>query len=393
MFESAEIDHEIPKSEYEAMVDELRARLLEAQRTLLEQSKQAVLVVIAGVDGGGKGETVQLINSWLDPRQVRTVAFGDPSDEERDRPPLWRYWRMLPPKGKVGIFAGSWYSQPIADRIVGKMKRAEMDDQLDDINRFESRTNISEIEIHKDSPALLRNLHEQTHGHNDAPVQPPQGAVVVAHDLSPSRTAMLDKKNVLGFATDVGGTSNDRYRLLRGGMSAEREALGCSHRLSLEHETRRHQDSPRSDGRSNGLQWNSLCPLVGTTSWTWGLGVRVARDVPPDPERVGGTQHQAGLGLRASGPLPASMRLDASLRYTRLADRDGYSPLLENGAAREIGQTQFNLELTRPLGAFFGGRGNGTEWVLQLQHTRQSSNLVIFRYQGTSTFSGLRARW
>jgi hypothetical protein len=194
-------------------------------------------------------------------------------------------------------------------------------------------------------------------------------------------------------ATDVGGTSNDRYRLLRGGMSAEREALGCSHRLSIEHETRRHQDTPRSDGRSNGLQWNSLCPLVGTTSWTWGVGLRIARDVPPDPERVGGTQHQAGLGLRATGPLPGSMRLDASLRYTRLADRDGYSPLLENGAAREIGQAQFNLELTRPLGAFFGGRGNGTEWVLQLQHTRQGSNLVIFRYQGTSTFSGLRARW
>ncbi len=137
MFESAEIDHEIPKSEYEAMVDELRARLLEAQRTLLEQSKQAVLVVIAGVDGGGKGETVQLINSWLDPRQVRTVAFGDPSDEERDRPPLWRYWRMLPPKGKVGIFFDSWYTAPLAGRAYGDWGQAQFDRAVERASRFE----------------------------------------------------------------------------------------------------------------------------------------------------------------------------------------------------------------------------------------------------------------
>ena len=51
---------------------------------------------------------------------------------------MWRYWRALPPKGKVGIFAGSWYSQPITDRINGTMRRADLDERLDDINRFET---------------------------------------------------------------------------------------------------------------------------------------------------------------------------------------------------------------------------------------------------------------
>jgi polyphosphate:AMP phosphotransferase len=137
MFESAEVDHEISKDEYDRMEEELREQLLAAQIALREQGKQAVLVVIAGVDAAGKGETVQLINTWLDPRRVHTFAFGDPSDEERDRPPLWRYWRVLPPKGEVGIFFDSWYNAPLQAYVAGEIDGAEFDRAIDRANRFE----------------------------------------------------------------------------------------------------------------------------------------------------------------------------------------------------------------------------------------------------------------
>lgn len=137
MFESAEVDHQISKDEYNRMEEELREQLLAAQLALREQGKQAVLVVIAGVDAAGKGETVQLINTWLDPRRVHTFAFGDPSDEERDRPPLWRYWRVLPPKGEVGIFFDSWYNAPLQQYVAGEIDAAEFDRAIDRANRFE----------------------------------------------------------------------------------------------------------------------------------------------------------------------------------------------------------------------------------------------------------------
>lgn len=137
MFESAEVDHEISKDEYNTMEEELREQLLAAQLALREQGKQAVLVVIAGVDAAGKGETVQLINTWLDPRRVHTFAFGEPSDEERDRPPLWRYWRVLPPKGEVGIFFDSWYNAPLQAYVAGEIDAAEFDRAIDRANRFE----------------------------------------------------------------------------------------------------------------------------------------------------------------------------------------------------------------------------------------------------------------
>ena len=43
-------------------------------------------------------------------------------------------------KGRVGIFAGSWYSSPIHDRIDGILSKAALDQRIDQINRFASRT-------------------------------------------------------------------------------------------------------------------------------------------------------------------------------------------------------------------------------------------------------------
>jgi polyphosphate:AMP phosphotransferase len=137
MFEAAEIDHGIDKEEYARLVPELRAQLLDAQHSLLESKRASVVVVVAGVEGAGKGEAVNLLNSWLDPRYVRTHGMGDPSSEETEKPYLWRFWRRLPPRGQIAIFFGSWYTQPILDKAYGESNDSNMDKALERIRRFE----------------------------------------------------------------------------------------------------------------------------------------------------------------------------------------------------------------------------------------------------------------
>jgi polyphosphate:AMP phosphotransferase len=137
MFESAEIGHKIDKKTYAKAVLELRAALLDTQYELKEKKTVPVVVLISGVDGAGKGETINILYEWMDPRFISTLAFSAPSDEERDRPVMWRYWRALPAKGRIGIFAGSWYSAPIHERICGSITRTALDQRIDQINRFE----------------------------------------------------------------------------------------------------------------------------------------------------------------------------------------------------------------------------------------------------------------
>lgn len=136
MFEAAELGRKVSREDFDAMAATLRTELLDLQQRLRE-ADFPVIIVFGGVDGAGKNETVNLLNEWMDPRWIVTRAYGPPSDEERERPHYWRYWRDLPPKGKVGLFLSSWYHHPFLARAAGDISVAEMDEDLGRIVRFE----------------------------------------------------------------------------------------------------------------------------------------------------------------------------------------------------------------------------------------------------------------
>jgi AMP-polyphosphate phosphotransferase len=136
MFEAAELGRKMSKEEYETKEPRLRAELLQAHFALKGQ-KFPVIVIVSGADGAGKGELVHRLNEWLDPRGVETHAFWKPSEEERERPRYWRFWRAMPGRGRIGILFGSWYSEPIIRRVYGETKASELDTELDRIAAFE----------------------------------------------------------------------------------------------------------------------------------------------------------------------------------------------------------------------------------------------------------------
>jgi polyphosphate:AMP phosphotransferase len=137
MFESASLSHRIEKAAYKREEPKLRQALLNAQYDLKQNGKFATLILIAGVEGAGKGETVNLLNEWMDPRHIEVSGFADPSDEESERPRVWRYWRGLPPKGKIGMFFGAWHTQPIVDRVTGRIGAGQFDQHIGEILRLE----------------------------------------------------------------------------------------------------------------------------------------------------------------------------------------------------------------------------------------------------------------
>jgi polyphosphate:AMP phosphotransferase len=137
MFESADLDHRISRAAYRREEPALREALLNAQFDLFQDGRFAVLIVVGGVEGAGKRDTVNLLHAWMDPRHLPTYAFGEPSDEERERPPMWRFWQALPPKGKIGILFGAWHTEPILARVAGRMSKAELNQAIAEIVRFE----------------------------------------------------------------------------------------------------------------------------------------------------------------------------------------------------------------------------------------------------------------
>jgi AMP-polyphosphate phosphotransferase len=136
MFEIAELGHSIEKAEYNLKIPDLRTELLTLQQQLRD-SDFPVIILVSGVDGGGKGDVINNLNAWMDPRYIRTNAFAEPSDEECERPRFWRFWRTLPAKGYIGIYVGSWYSDPIAQAVYGEIDDLQLQVELAQIKQLE----------------------------------------------------------------------------------------------------------------------------------------------------------------------------------------------------------------------------------------------------------------
>ncbi len=137
MFESAEVGRSVDKKEYAKRVDALRTRLLKAQQAMAPTS-QRLVILIGGVEGGGKTEVARRFLDWMDPRGLSVEAYSEGSDEENERPEYWRYWRTLPPAGHGAILVGSWYTRPIVARCFKEIGSGDFDQALDRVVAFES---------------------------------------------------------------------------------------------------------------------------------------------------------------------------------------------------------------------------------------------------------------
>jgi polyphosphate:AMP phosphotransferase len=120
MFETLEVGKSLKKSVFNKLETPLRQQLLSAQFDLAERD-YPLIIVIAGLDGAGKGALAQRLNEWMDPRGIETNTFWERSDEEESRPYFWRFWRRLPAKGQTGIFLGSWYTHPAQAAVAGDL--------------------------------------------------------------------------------------------------------------------------------------------------------------------------------------------------------------------------------------------------------------------------------
>ncbi len=129
MFEAVELGQTLPKRDYDEQLLPLRADLLKVQRELAGTDSR-LLLIIAGMDAAGKGECVNRLSEWLDTRWIDTHTYWLPSDEERERPPYWRYWRTFPTRGRIGIHFAAWYQDLIPRFAEGKIDIPELDAEL-----------------------------------------------------------------------------------------------------------------------------------------------------------------------------------------------------------------------------------------------------------------------
>ncbi|MFA4860076.1 polyphosphate kinase 2 family protein [Methanoregula sp.] len=132
----------------EKLLDRDRAALTKAQELLAASHQHGILIVLQGMDTAGKDGTIRHVMSGVNPQGCDVHGFKVPSSEDHAHDFLWRYSKVLPERGMIGIFNRSYYEDVLVVRVhpermevlpekIGPDAKGFWQGRYKDINAFE----------------------------------------------------------------------------------------------------------------------------------------------------------------------------------------------------------------------------------------------------------------
>lgn len=124
--------------DYEADLAALQARLARVQIAHIVHGRSAI-IAFEGWDASGKGGVITRLTAGWDPRWFQVWPIAAPTEEERVRHFLWRFWKRLPGRGEISVFDRTWYGRVLVERVESFCSEAEWSRAYDEINEFEAQ--------------------------------------------------------------------------------------------------------------------------------------------------------------------------------------------------------------------------------------------------------------
>jgi len=109
----------------QSMLSEDVSSLAAAQELLYAANSWSVLIIFQAMDAAGKDGTIKHVMSGVNPQGVQVYSFKHPSAEELDHNFLWRCSKVLPERGRIGIFNRSYYEEVLIVRVHPELVAAQ----------------------------------------------------------------------------------------------------------------------------------------------------------------------------------------------------------------------------------------------------------------------------
>ena len=159
-FDPGDTDGVKSKKHAEKLLVESSATASQMQEKLYAQDRWALLLIFQGMDAAGKDGAVKHVMSGVNPQGCDVHAFKAPTNEELDHDYLWRCHKVVPERGKIGIFNRSYYEEVLVVRVRPGLLKAEKlperrltkhvwDERYQDINAFERYLTRNGVVIRK----------------------------------------------------------------------------------------------------------------------------------------------------------------------------------------------------------------------------------------------------
>jgi PPK2 family polyphosphate:nucleotide phosphotransferase len=152
-FDLADVDpsetHGLAKEEAAETLAKNLERLSVLQYLLYAEGRRSLLVVLQGIDAGGKDGTIRHVMSGLNPQGVRVTPFKVPEGAEKRHDYLWRIHAAVPEYGQIGIFNRSHYEDVLVVRVHNLVPKSVWSHRYEQINDFERMLSDSGVRIIK----------------------------------------------------------------------------------------------------------------------------------------------------------------------------------------------------------------------------------------------------
>jgi polyphosphate kinase 2 (PPK2 family) len=157
-----DLSRKLENEKYEKLLKEKQIKLVTIGRKVYE-NKIPVVLMFEGWDASGKGGAIKRLTAYIDPRGYTAYGVGAPTEEEKTRPYLWRFWTKLPAGGHAAIFDRSWYGRVLVERVEKLATEAEWKRAYKEINKFEKTleangTVVIKIFLHISKAEQLRRF-------------------------------------------------------------------------------------------------------------------------------------------------------------------------------------------------------------------------------------------
>lgn len=123
--------------DFKKEIEKLQQKMLRIQQGVWHD-KDRVIIMFEGFDAAGKGGAIRKLTEMLDPRGFRVHPIGAPTEEEKGKHWLYRFWRDLPEPGSIAIFDRSWYGRVLVERVDKLTKEKVWKRSFEEINQFEA---------------------------------------------------------------------------------------------------------------------------------------------------------------------------------------------------------------------------------------------------------------
>jgi PPK2 family polyphosphate:nucleotide phosphotransferase len=124
-------------------------RLCELQYRLYAEGRRSLLVVLQGIDAGGKDGTIKHVMTGMNPQGVDVTSFKVPEGAEKRHDYLWRVHNAVPEWGKMGIFNRSHYEDVLVVRVHDLVPKKVWSERYEQINDFERMLSACGVHIVK----------------------------------------------------------------------------------------------------------------------------------------------------------------------------------------------------------------------------------------------------